>query len=325
MRLFLRSGYYYVQFRRTKKQSLRTKNRRQAEKIFNRLKREWLEGRLVQSDPGRRITLAEFISEYLSHRETMAPSTYRMDSLSLRLLRDVVGPTTLLRSITQLKIEDFKSACFARGVKKQSVNSYLRHIKAALGQAVEWDYLKERPRVKFCKAGKTLPRVLSPREIDVLLAEAKKDNEELWRLMVFYLWTGARRSEALRLKGQDVFFDSERPCVRLFGKGEQERLVPLLPPAIESLRPYQKDMGPVFPRREPSTISHWFLALARKCSIKARLHDLRHTAATYMLANGIDIRYVQEILGHAQLSTTQIYTHVLKDKLYDEMLKLKFK
>jgi site-specific recombinase XerD len=99
----------------------------------------------------------------------------------------------------------------------------------------------------------------------------------------------------------------------------------LLDPVVEVLVPYRKNIGKVFLRIHESTATHWFKDLARKSGVHdARLHDLRHTAATHMIASGIPMRVVQEILGHANIATTGIYAHVIKDRIYDEMEKLRF-
>jgi site-specific recombinase XerD len=97
-----------------------------------------------------------------------------------------------------------------------------------------------------------------------------------------------------------------------------------MPPIIEALEPIKKDIGKIFIQYHPDTLSKKFHAYALSCGIKARLHDLRHSAATYMLKSGIDIRVVKEILGHAQISTTMIYTHVLDEIKQKEMGKLRF-
>ena len=105
----------------------------------------------------------------------------------------------------------------------------------------------------------------------------------------------------------------------LQGKGRKTRTVPLAPQIVEILQPVRRDLGRVFPDWHPDTVSHKFGALAKACGIKARLHDLRHTAATHMIASGISIRTVQQILGHESWNTTQLYTHVIADRLHEEL------
>ncbi len=255
----------------------------------------------------------------------MSPKTYKQDILSLRLLQDVIGGSTPLKLLNTKKIDEFKQVCLVRGVKPQSINSYLRHIKSALSTAEEWELLKKKPKIKMLPAEQPLPHILTPEEIDVILGRAKKASLEFWRFLIFYLWTGCRRAEALTLTWQDCHLGPENPHVVLRkGKGKKHRVVPLLPAPLEALAPFKKDIGPVFVQVHPDTLTHWFKALARRCGIEAHLHELRHTSATYMVASGISLRSVQEILGHAHFSTTQVYTHLVKNQLRKEMEKLKF-
>lgn len=145
---------------------------------------------------------------------------------------------------------------------------------------------------------------------------------------------GARRQEVVDLQWADVH-TGEKQFVRLLGKGNKERIVPLLPPAVNALGS-PKDLGPVFvfhfrgyqrPHQVTGgAISHWFKEAARRAGLgEFHLHDLRHTAATYMVARGVDLKTVQAIMGHTSISTTMLYTHVLsRGHLYDEMSKLDF-
>lgn len=318
MRLFQRKGIYYVEFERGKCRSLRTRNEREAKALFKELKREYLRGRLIQLDEGKRVTLAEFTKEYLDSRIGVSLTTVTKDELSLRLLADVLGGGISLKAIKPKRIEQFKQTCLARGCTPQTVNGYLRHTKAALGVAEEWYRNYSRPKIKFCKTGKRLPRALTPAQIDHLLTEARKNWPRLYPLLVFYLWTGVRRAEALSLQWQYVRL-GEKAYARVVGKGDKGRIVPLQPPVVEMLQPIQKDIGPIFVQVHPDTITHWFQKLARKCQIRARLHDLRHSAATYMLASGTPLKVLQKILGHASVTTTEIYAEVLVETLHREM------
>lgn len=325
MRLFKRGKWWHVEFYRGKSKSLRTQDEDKAKKLFKEIEKQWLRGRLFQLDSERRITLAEFTKEYLAYRQNIvSKDTYNQDKLALKLLADALGGNIALRAIKPKRMEEFKSICLARGVKPVSVNSYLRHIKCAFGVAEEWYKNFKRPKIKMCKLGKKLPRALAKKDIDKLLKKAKQSNVDLYRLIMFYLWTGCRRSEALQLQWQDVQLDREKPFCKVTGKGDKERIIPLLPPVVELLRSFRKDIGPVFIKIHPDTISHWFQGLTRSCGIKARLHDLRHSAVTYMLASGIRIEVVKQIVGHAQISTTMIYVDVLEEMLYSEMEKLRF-
>ena len=316
MRLFKRGKFWHVEFRRGVTRSTKATTEDDARAVFKELKREYLKGRLIKLEPGKNVTLKEFKDAYTA-RTYASPKTEKADALALRSLSDVVGANTPLRSITARRIDDFKAACLARDCKPVTVNSYLRHIKAALAVAEEWYEGYCRPKIKLCKVGKHLPRVLPVDKIKDLLKKASEIDQEFHPMLMVYLWTGIRRSELLSLKWEGI--DLAGGTARVIGKGDKERIVPLLPEVVKVLEPLRKDIGPVFPGCHPDTITHRFQALARTCGISCRLHDLRHSAATYMLASGTPINVVQAILGHASVTTTQVYAKTLAEVVKREV------
>jgi integrase len=319
MRLFQRGGWFHVEFYRGKTKSLKTKDHKKAEALFREIEKEFLRGRLFNLENVRRCTLSEFTKIYSQTRAGISPWTIKKDDLSLKLLQDVVG-NIQIRALTNPKLDEFKRVCLARGAKPITINGYLRHIKAALTYALDEGYIEKKPKIKMLPVNKNLPRVLDPDQINSILDGA---DEDFRRLLKFYLWTGARRREALRLNWQDISLEKGF-CLFRNTKGKQDRKVPLTKELIEEMLPFKRDLGPVFPQIHPDTISHTFNQIAKGCGVDARLHDLRHSACTYMLKSGIPIQVVKEILGHAQISTTLIYTHVLDDIKYEEMKKLRF-
>lgn len=323
MRLFQRkNGVYYVEVARNRWKSLKTRDLETAEALFEEMEKEYLRGRLILLDNEKRIELGKFAEIYLESRDGISPHTIKKDKLSLDLLADVVGKSLPLRALTDEKLEEFKRACKARKASEITIDGYLRHIKAALSYALEKGYIKKKPKVKmYRKDGHDLPRIILPEDIKKILAKAQEKDAELWRLFTFYLWTATRRREGLGLEWPKVRLDRKTCIVR--GKGGRERMVPLLPAVVEALEPVRKDIGRVFPARHPDTVSHKFHELAKACGVEARLHDLRHSAVSYMLASGIPIQVVAQIAGHRQLSTTRIYTHILEDVLTREMQKFK--
>ncbi len=322
MRLFQHPKYktWYVEFERGKTRALRTKDEKKAKEVYRHLEKEWLKGRLLQLDEGKRITLAEFTKEYIKSRSDLDPDTLRMDSLALRNLADVVGKTTAIKAINAKKIDRFKSACRARGLSPHSINAYLRHIRAAFNQAVEWEYIKKVPRIKSVKVGKHQPRILTKDEINRILDYARKHEFQMWRMISFALWTGTRREEIIILKWQNVTEDS---C-KIRGKGDKDRTVPLLPGALEAMGE-SKDIGPVFWQWHKDTVSKKFKKIARMCGIEdIHFHNLRHSAATQMVASGIKLEVIQRILGHSDIRTTQIYAQIYDQVVQDEMKKLRY-
>jgi integrase/recombinase XerC len=136
--------------------------------------------------------------------------------------------------------------------------------------------------------------------------------------------TGVRVAELVGLDGEDVAL--EEGAVRVLGKGRKERVVPVGGPAVEALRAYLAarggPAGPLFRNRRGGRLTtrsvHRIVrARARAAGLVRRVtpHTLRHTFATHLLDAGADLRFIQELLGHARLTTTQKYTHVSADRL----------
>jgi integrase/recombinase XerD len=178
-----------------------------------------------------------------------------------------------------------------------------------------------------------LPEVLSQAEIAAILEQpspSPKDKKQLWLrdralLEVMYA-TGMRVSEVITLKQSDIFWDEE--IVRVFGKGSKERIVPIGKPALRWLDRYRKEARPLVRARGKSQdvvflsargapmtrMSVW--NIVRTCATKAGItrevhpHTFRHSFATHLLEGGADLRAVQEMLGHAAITTTEIYTHI---------------
>jgi integrase/recombinase XerD len=192
------------------------------------------------------------------------------------------------------------------------------------------------------KVKKRLPQTLSPEDVDNLLAmpakggDSPKSLRDQALLEVLYA-TGMRVSELATLTVDDV--DLEAGTIRCIGKGNKERVMPLYPQAADAIRNYL-DHGRdqlltdgssekalfLNPRGEQLTRQGLWLIIkyyAKQLGIADRVtpHTLRHSFATHMLNGGAGLREVQKLLGHANISTTQVYTHVTREHLrevYDE-------
>lgn len=187
------------------------------------------------------------------------------------------------------------------------------------------------------KLDKPLPHTLTPEQLSRLMEAPRTDGPEGLRdaaMLELFIATGARISELAGLKLGDV--DTAEGVVKLFGKGSKERLVPLYARAcracsvyVASARPrllaaVGGDEGAFFISRRgrpmnAAALRYRFDVLKRRARIPDDItpHAMRHTFATALLDGGADLRSVQELLGHASLSTTQIYTHLTADRLKD--------
>ncbi len=179
-----------------------------------------------------------------------------------------------------------------------------------------------------------IPQVLSPDNVEKLLAAPQAGDRFFLRdraLLETLYATGSRASEVVGLRLEDVYLDSS--FLKCQGKGNKQRVVPLGRPAIAALRAYLGDMRPaltraatdapwVFVSRGGRALTRemlWVIVkkYVRRAGLNPRVspHTLRHSFATHLLSGGADLRTVQELLGHANIRTTQMYTHVDRERL----------
>ncbi len=189
--------------------------------------------------------------------------------------------------------------------------------------------------IEMPRIGRSLPKTLTEDEVDALLS-APNTEEPLGhrdRAMLELLYaTGLRVSELINLKQSQINFN--QGVLRIVGKGDRERLIPLTEdsqrwirdfidgPRMEILLERQTDY--LFPTRRGNRMTrqafwHIIKRYAEKAGIRKKMspHSLRHAFATHLLNRGADLRVVQLLLGHSDLSTTQIYTHVARERLKD--------
>lgn len=185
------------------------------------------------------------------------------------------------------------------------------------------------------RIGRSLPKTLTEDEVDALLAAPQTEDPLGFRdraMLELLYATGLRVSELINLKQSQVNFN--QGVLRIVGKGDRERLIPLGEeaqrwlgdfiegPRMEILLERQTDF--LFPTRRGDRMTrqafwHIIKRYAEKAGIEKKLspHSLRHAFATHLLNHGADLRVVQLLLGHSDLSTTQIYTHVARERLKD--------
>ncbi len=252
------------------------------------------------------------LAEFAVAKGARAPA-----DITARLLREF---------IYQLKDLGLAPASIRRGVS--SIRTYFRFL---LGDGVLLQDPSE--RLETPKKWRTLPDVLSVEEVGRLLAAPTLDDPLYFRdraMLELAYGAGLRVSEWISIGVRDLLLD--QGVVRVMGKGSKERLVPIGRNAIAALAIYVRELRPrlergqgkgalfLNARGEPlSRMGAW--KILRKYVDRAGIathvtpHTLRHSFATHLLEGGADLRAVQEMLGHADISTTQIYTHVDREYL----------
>ncbi len=258
---------------------------------------------------------------------------YRSDLVQFRdfLQSPQSGSPSRLKEIDRLTIRGYMAALQERGVGKRSLSRKVSALRSFFRYLRREGLLEENParQVWLPRSEKRLPSFLTREEIGELLAAP--DTSTLLglrdRAILETLYsTGMRVGALVAMNRSDV--DLIGDLARVREKGKKERLCPLGTYAVRALRDYQKSFpendssGPLFVNRSGGRLS---AASVRKllekyierAAIKKKItpHALRHSFATHLLNAGADLRAVQELLGHESLSTTQIYTHVSKERL----------
>ena len=234
-----------------------------------------------------------------------------------------VDPQVLRQYLAFMTAEDLSARTQAR--RMSALKQFFRYL-------VTRDILKKDPMqdISMPKLPRSLPKALTRTEVKSLLAAQECDSPESVRsraiLEALYA-TGLRVSELIKLKTSDMQ-DGERRMLRITGKGNKTRMVPLGKMAADVLEMYVRKARPVFDKKKtdwlfpsrsgrPLTRQRLFQIVreaGQKVDMELSPHHLRHTFATHLLENDADLRSVQLMLGHADVATTQIYTHVLEDR-----------
>jgi len=288
--------------------------------------------------------IADFVT-FLAKERNDSPHTVKAYERDLgafaAFCQDYYGGPWSWAGVDRLAVRGFLAAEQRRGLAKRSVaralsalRTFYRFLNATRGLEVNPARAARTPKLE-----KTLPTYLDRAEVEKLFADAEaraaagglREARDLAMLELFYS-TGMRLSELAGLNDPDVDLVSDQ--VKLRGKGKKERIVPVGSHATAALRKYvqQRDgllaatvragSRPVFvnlrgkritPRGVQLAMKRLFDGLARGTEL--HVHALRHSFATHLLDAGADLRSVQELLGHASLGTTQVYTHTSVERL----------
>ncbi|MFC1935188.1 site-specific tyrosine recombinase XerD [Chloroflexota bacterium] len=243
--------------------------------------------------------------------------------------------------VDQAFLSDYIVSLYERGYSATTVARKIASVKSFFNFLVEEGQVNENPteHVSSPRVGRSLPKALSVEEVQRLLEEPLKTRtpegmRDAAMLELLYA-SGLRVSELTNLNVRDV--NTSERYVRCLGKGSKERVVPLHRKAVDAVRTYIQEARPrlLEPRKTGETalfVNHrgerltrqgfWLIlkGYSRQTGITSTItpHTLRHSFATHLLAGGASLRNVQELLGHASISTTQVYTHLTSDHIREE-------
>ena len=244
-----------------------------------------------------------------------------------------------INEITSIDIEKFTSKFTTQGLEKSTISRKMSALSHFFIFLLEENMIKRNPinELDLPKQIKKLPKILSVDQVEKLIKSSREDqsiNGIRLNTMIEILYaTGIRVSELVEMKLSATY--AEKNFLLIQGKGNKERLVPISKNTEDRIKDYLKIRNEfinndteskwLFPSKQSSkghiTRQRFNQLLQTLCervnlnNIKISPHKLRHAFATHLLANGVDLRSLQQMLGHADISTTQIYTHVLKDRL----------
>lgn len=284
-------------------------------------------------------SLIKSFSDYLRLEQSLSDNTLNAYCHDIELFRQHLednGNSLSITDITHNNIEDFLAKLYDLGISSSSQARILSGLKSFYRYLLQEKICEEDPTllVGFPSIGRHIPEVLSYEEIVKMLEVIDLSQQFGHRnkaiIEVMY-GCGLRVSEVISLNISDIYVKDE--FVRIIGKGDKERLVPIGKKTLKELMLYTRgerlhqDIKPKFSdkvfisaRGTSLTRQSVFLlvkSLAEKAGVKKTIspHTLRHSFATHLLEGGADLRAVQQMLGHSSISTTEIYTHVSDEYL----------
>jgi tyrosine recombinase XerC len=267
---------------------------------------------------------------YLKVERNASEHTIANYSIDLSVFKAFLGERDI-GQIDHLVLRRFLAELRAKSYAKRTVARKLASLRSLFKFLYREGLIKKNPMTSIStpKLDKKLPVFLDVDKMKKLLECPGEDEASGLRdraLMETLYSTGIRVSELVGLDVDDVDFISG--VIKVFGKGSRERIAPIGEPALSAIRKYidkrreVKDKDAVFLNKSGRRLSDRSVRRVinkhiRTCSIAEKIspHSLRHSFATHLLDRGADLRSVQELLGHMNLSTTQIYTHVTMDRL----------
>ena len=281
------------------------------------------------------ITYLPIYLDYLTVEKGLARNSLSSYATDLRQFGRYLADKKIdIESVDRLSIVRYFQSLRSAGIAARSVARALAAIRGMFRFLVAERHLKTDPteNLENPKVWTTLPKSILPEEVEALLRAPDPSSAEGLRdraMLELLYATGLRVSELIRVRIDDLVMDAG--FLRTIGKGSKERIVPFGDTARDAIVRYIETGRPEYDRfgdphlflsrrgRPMSRQSFWMKIVkhARTAGIKAQIspHVLRHSFATHLLENGADLRSVQMMLGHSDISTTQIYTHVSRARL----------
>lgn len=320
MKLIQQREYWYIQISRGKKVSLKTKNKADAERIFKKYEREYLEGRLIHLDRKSNKLMSAFMAEFLESRKGSSKSTVKGLRLALEHFVEFFGDRQV-SSITVQILDEYRGYLRAKYPMTNTVNAYIRDFKTALKTAQAWGLIKHTSldRFKKYKIDMRKPIYMTSDEVKRLLVAAQSDTV-MRTAIPLMIYGGIARAEILG----PIYIND-----KVIQYKRQKTGITVTVPITAELRPYIAHLTPgiqrIVPWKNPRTLSRKFEAAVKSAGlIGISTHKVRHTFATILIEAGVDIGHISKLMGHASVDVTmKFYAHLMVDELKKAMDKFK--
>lgn len=334
-----KNGTYYITFKRGDHESLKTRDKNQAENIFKELNKEYLKGRLIRLEKGELKLFSDFKKEFLDAREDKSKSTLRAERLALSKFEEFYGNKPV-GGINPKQLEQFRVFLRMHGKElknkegkvigktkllETSCNTHIRHFKIALKKAIKWGYIKKgsldlRDDLKQYHVDKSQPVFMTKDDVKKLLSIS--DEDPIMRIPIaVQVYTGMSRAEVIA----PMHIEDEHITYKRVKTGKLIRVN-----IADGLKPYlshlKKGILKVFPWKNERTYSRYFEKIVKKAELVGiSPHKVRHTFASLLLDEGADLKTISELMGHSSITiTAEFYAHLSDEHKKKAVNKLKF-
>jgi integrase/recombinase XerD len=284
----------------------------------------------------RKMKLLQNYSDYLTAELRLSPSTVSVYTLEARLFLEYCGEEQIeLQSTTVGNLIEYLINRQLEGISRKTTAKAVSSLRSFFAFLLREGLIRNNPGIhlELPRMSRQIPDVYSQEEVEAILAAIDTSSPAGVRdrfLFELIYSCGLRVSEAVALSLDRIY--AKESMLRVVGKGSKERLVPMGEQALLWMRRYMDEARPALLKGKKERalfINHTGRALTRKgmwkrfkeiisrAGVSGKIHTLRHSFATHLLQGGADLRAVQTLLGHADIGTTQIYTHVNERELHE--------
>jgi len=314
---------YFVDGKRTKK-STGTANLEEAKKFLSTFSAPHKQNNfVVELNPS--ITLSDFRDEYIGYSKLSKSEYYIKRSIepAFKFFIRSIGDKHL-RTISLKEVDNFILTKFKQSQSAAAL--YYRTLKAAFTKAVSWNFINENPfkKIKLPKVSKSFPVFISEAELKLIIGNTK--DQLLKNIFTFAFYTGMRLGEILNMKWD--WIDQKQNIIILKNsanfqtKSKKERIIPIHQKVNTILLSLNKSDDFVFNRSSQIKMNENYVSKQFKKAVRLanlndeiHFHTLRHSFASNLVQRGVNLYVVKELLGHEDIKTTQVYSHLTQDSL----------